>query len=342
MKSIISTYPAGVVLIGGLLLLGGCQSSESSQAGNNSGQSAMSAYVSGYQAYQNGDRDAAVRELLTAVDGDPQLITARAMLAEIYRQEGKYRQAAQQYEMLTALDPYDYLNFYHLGVSEHFLSQLRRAAQAYQKALALKPDDPKSNMNLGLAYMALGNSQDALPFAKKGVELTPDSAAAWGNYGLVLDANGNLADAEAAYRKSLDLDPSAAGVQVNYAGNLLRQNRPAEAVALLKPLNEKQPTSLSLRRLGDAYAAMGQSGEAVRQYQAVLKMNPRYYPAINAIADVRIGEYEKGLQINNAARAEAVSMWKRSLEINPNQPKVKALLERWEKADLFTPKPAGR
>jgi hypothetical protein len=65
-------------------------------------------------------------------------------------------------------------------------------------------------------------------------------------------------------------------------------------------------------------------------------MSPRYYPAMNEIARVRIGQYEKGLQLNESVRQEALAMWRRSLQIKPDQPQVRELLKRWEDASLFS------
>ncbi len=317
-----------------LAVLAGCRQETPAEQGP-SLDKGMVDYIRGYEAYQSGNRDAAVRALRQALTDNPDLITARALLADIYRQEGRYAEAARHYERLTVVDPYDYLNFYHLGVSNHFMDRFKAAIASYLKAANLRPDDPKTNMNLGLAFMALGQIDDALPYARRATELSPNSAAAWGNYALVLDSSGQHAEAEAAYRKSLDLDPTVAGVRLNYATNLIRQNRPKEAISLLEPLVKEQRSVLGLRRLGDAYAAAGQPDRAVEQYQAALRLSPRYYPAMNQIAAVRIEQYVKGLQLNEKARQEALTMWRQSLQIQPEQPQISQALKRWEEASLF-------
>lgn len=312
----------------GLVLLAGCRT-QPSDAPQMEG---ITHYVRGYEAYQTGDRDAAVRSLMAAVDGNPNLITARGLLAEIYRREGNYEQAAKQYETLTELDPYYYANHYHLGVSQHFLYRIEAAAASYEKALRLKPDDVKSNMNLGLAYMALGQGEKALPYAGKAVELQPDSAAAWGNLALVLDSNARYADAEQAYRRSLELDPNVAGVRLNFATNLIRQKRAQEAIAILERLTAEQPSALAHRRLGEAYALAGQQDRARGQYERALEVNRQYYPALNELAELKIQEYDRGLQLNEALRREAIDLWKRSLAINPRQSTVTEALKRWDVA----------
>lgn len=323
-----------LALVAGGSTLGvvGCQQTDPDEHRRLTG---MAAYVQGYQAYQDGNRDAAVRSLLQAVQSNPDLITARGMLADIYRREGNYEQAATHYERLTDLDPYDYLNFYHLGVSYHFLERIRAAVAAYQNALRLRPDDPNANMNIGLAYMVLGDPEQALPYARKAVSLNPESAAAWGNFALILDSVAEHSQAEQAYRRALEMDAAQVGVRINYAANLVRQNRPREAIPILEQVVAEHRSVLAVRRLGDAYAAAGNADRAIQLYQETLQLNPRYYPAINAMANLRISQYQAGLQLDESLRKQALDLWRQSLSIHPQQPQVSQQIEKWENIDLF-------
>lgn len=318
--------------IGAAAVMGGCQQADPAEHRRLTG---MAAYVQGYQAYQEGDRDAAVRALAQAIDNNPDLITARGMLADIHRREGNYEQAATHYERLTRLDPYDYRNFYHLGVSYHFLERIHAAVAAYEDALRLKPNDANANMNLGLAYMVLGETERALPHARRATELLPESAAAWGNYALVLDSVGEHEQAEQAYGRSLEMDPRQVGVRINYSTHLIRRDRPREAIPILEQLVAEHRSVLALRRLGDAYAAVGNADRAVDFYRQSLEQNPQYYPAINAIADLRIRQYQKGLQLDESLRKQAIELWRQSLAIHPQQPAVSQQIEKWENIGLF-------
>jgi hypothetical protein len=42
-------------------------------------------------------------------------------------------------------------------------------------------------------------------------------------------------------------------------------------------------------------------------------------------------EYQKGMELNDKLRDQALTIWRQSLEYNANQPKVKAALEEWDK-----------
>ena len=54
-------------------------------------------YVTAVKAYDRGDREAAVTNLLGATRANPDLIMARVMLGDLYRAEGKYDDAVKQY-----------------------------------------------------------------------------------------------------------------------------------------------------------------------------------------------------------------------------------------------------
>jgi tetratricopeptide (TPR) repeat protein len=306
----------------------GCSSSRSTKI------KGVDQYVKAVQAYNSGDRDRAVQNLVVATRANPDLIMARLMLGDLYREGGNYDAAVSQYERLVVLDPYTWQNFYKLGVSYQFLQRLVDAAGSYKKALNLNPDDPNSNMNLGLVNLYLGDADEAVRFCEKATLLDPRSASAFSNLGVALDAKGEYGRAEAAYRKSLDIDPENATTMLNLGTNLIAQNKGDEAVSILERVIQVGDTPLHRKRYGDALAKAGRYDEAIEQYQAALKIDPNYYPAMNEIGWTRIAEYKNNLELDDAKRDEAINTWKQSLEINAEQPKISAALKEWqEKAE---------
>jgi tetratricopeptide (TPR) repeat protein len=316
---------AGVILAAaGVVGIVGCSSSSSSHA-----PKGIDRYVKAVQAYQSGDKDRAVQNLIAATRTNPDLIMARLMLGDLYRESGDYNGAVSQYEVLVKLDPYTWSNFYKLGVSYQFLERLREAADSYNRALKLNPDDPNSNMNLGLVYLYLGNADDAVKYTERATLLDPKSAAGYSNLGVALDARGEFARAEAAYRHSLDLDPDNATTLLNLGTNLIAQNKGAEAVDIMERVLKAADTPLHRKRYGDALAKAGRYDDAVHQYEEALKLNPKYYPAMNEIGWAKIAEYKNNLELDEAKRNEALAMWNQSLEINPDQPKITAAKQEW-------------
>ena len=325
-----------LAVIGGIGVVG-CSSSSTSVG---RGPKGIDWYVQAVQAYQQGNKDRAVANLLAATRTNPDLIMARLMLGDLYRESGDYNSAVGQYEALVKLDPYTWSNFYKLGVTYQFLERLREAMNSYQRALKLNPDDSNTNMNLGLVHLYLGDPDEAVKFTERATLLDPKSAAAFSNLGVALDARGEFARAEAAYRHSLDLDPENTTTLLNLGTNLIAQNKGSEAVDIMERVIKSQDTPLHRKRYGDALAKAGRYDEAVKQYEGALDIDPKYYPAMNEIGWTKIAEYRQNLELDDAKRNEAVAMWDKSLAINPDQPKIQAAKQEWtaEKSELFNKK----
>ncbi|HEV2292561.1 MAG TPA: tetratricopeptide repeat protein [Tepidisphaeraceae bacterium] len=308
---------------------------DGSIGGQSSPPRAIERYVEAVRAKERGDTDAAIGALERATEANPNLTMARGLLGDLYRAEGEYEKATAQYEALVRLDPYSALNHYKLGVSYQFLQRLRESANAYLRAIELDPKDADAHMNLALVYLAMGQLDDAVRYAERATLLDPSSAVAFSNLGVVLEARGDFARAESAYRRSLDLDSTQIETLLNLGANLIKQGKSADAVSIMERVLQQSDTPQIRKRYGDALARAGKYDEAVKQYEAALAKDPRYYPAMNEIGWVRIAEYRKGLELEDAKRITALQMWRKSLEVNPNQPRIATAIRDWDEKGLF-------
>jgi tetratricopeptide (TPR) repeat protein len=292
-------------------------------------------YVQAVQSYDQGNKDAAVSSLTQAIQQNPNLTMARNLLASIYRDDGDYAKAADQYEAVTRLDPYWWTNHYNLALCYQFLDRLQAAAASYARALKLNPNDMKSNMNLGLVYLGLGQYDQAAQYGQRAVDLDPKSATARANLGIIYDARGEYTKAESAYRQALELDSSQQSTLLNLGSNLIMQGKTREAVATLQQALKLADTALARKRLGDAYAANKQYDEALKEYNSALKNNPRYFPAMNEMGLVLIEQYRQSLELDEQKKIAAVAIWERSLQIQPNQPRVQQWVRQWSEKEMF-------
>lgn len=295
-----------------------------------SGPTSQDLYRQGMAAYRAGDNDAAVKALSEATRRNPNFAAAHSALGDIYKQSGNHAAAATEFETVTRLQPNVADNHHRLALAYHFLNRLRDAVASYLRAIHLNPSDWKSNMNLGLAYSALGDYNAAVEHAQRAANLNPTSAVAYANLGVTLDARGNRAEAEAAYRRALELDPSQNSAAQNLAANLLDQKRPQDAIDVINPLLTANDTAALRRRYGEALAMEGRDAEAIGQYREALGRDERHYPAMNGLAALLIKQYREGLLLDDRKKEEALALWRQSLRLNPNQPKVAAQLRLWE------------
>ena len=312
--------PVVIPAVAAFMLFGkGCAMRNSTQS-----PEGIDLYVQGVDAYRKGDREKAIDRLETATDRNPDLRMAHSLLGDLYRESGQYAKALPEYQALSKLDPYGASNQYRLGLTYQLLNRLQDAVVAYLKALDLNPRDAKSSTNLGLVYMALGQMDDAVKYARRATELDPQSAAAWSNYGVVLDNVENSAEAETAYRKSLELNSSQDAILVNLGANLTRQKKSAEAINVLSQVVKRLDTAVTHKLFADALASAERYDDALWEYDIALKKNPRYYPAMNDKAQTLVTQYRKGMDLDEKKKASALELWKQSLAVNPQQPRIQA------------------
>jgi len=307
----------------------GCKSTPSNRA-----PAAIDLYVAGVRAYEAGDENLAISNLVSATETNGNLIMAATLLGDLYKAQGKYDQAREQYQRVATLDGYNYQSHYNLGVTYQLLDQLKDAVASYKRALVLKPDHVESNMNLGLAYVALRENDDAIEPLRKATDLDPQNAAAWANLGVALDGKEQYADAEKAYRTSLDLKSDQRSTLLNLGANLVRQKKATEAISVLEQALSKGEEPFVLKQYGDALALVGRFDDALAHYEKALAKNPRFSAAWNEKANTLIAQYKQGLQLDDVKRTAALGAWKKSLEINGEQSRVKASIKQWEKGSL--------
>jgi superkiller protein 3 len=316
----------------GSALLVGCKSSSQATVGGR--PQGIDLYVAGVRAYQSGDEAAAISNLVAATEANDRLIMATSLLADLYKSQGNYEQSRDLYGRVAQLDPYSYGNFYNLGLTHQLLQQLNDAASNYQRALTLKDDHLESNMNLGLVRLALGNNDQAIASLRRATEIDPNNAAAWANLGVALDAKGEYAEAERAYRTSIDLRSDQRSTLLNLGGNLVRQQKTNEAIGILQQALTQGDDAFVHKLLGDAFTQASRFDEATKHYDLALQQNPRYANAMAEKANALIAKYKKDLELDESLKAAAIDLWKKSLEINPQQPRVRESIERWSKQGM--------
>lgn len=288
-------------------------------------------YVQAVRANKSGNRDQAIASLEQATRINPKLTMARSMLGDLYKEKGDYNAAAGQYEAVTQLDPYGGRNYYKLGVVYQLLVRLQEAITAYAKAIKLDPRDWESNMNLGLVYLALGNKDAAVSSLSRATMLNPGAAPAFSNLGVALEAQGRYPEAEVAYRRAVELAPTDSPALTNLGENLMAQKKPREAATIFQRLVEAHDSAAARKRYADALALSTRIDEATAQYRAALEQDQKYYPALNGLGAVLIAKYRQNLQLDEPTRVAAVEAWRKSLAINPSQPRVEELVKRWSK-----------
>lgn len=120
------------------------------------------------------------------LDKSPNNVRAYNELGAIFRDEGKYAQAMEQFEKALKINKNYGVTYYNIGYIQHKLGAYENALAYFQEALRFQLN-AQLHMDIytsiGITYSEMGNDTDAVQAFKKAVEILPGSIIPYNNLG---------------------------------------------------------------------------------------------------------------------------------------------------------------
>jgi tetratricopeptide (TPR) repeat protein len=203
---------------------------------------------------------AAVRAFGQAIAIDSRPLAAWHRIAAAYCGLDSLAAAAAIYRHVLASVPDDTVAMAGLGTAALRLGWNAEADRVLERLCASAPASPAAHTNRGIALERLGRVAQAECSYRRAAALSPPNALAHYDLGNLLWKQGRFGEAEAEYRRALELGPDDADTRHNLAVTYLSQNRPEQALPLLRQLAAERPLDARLwRQLGRLQAAAGDS-----------------------------------------------------------------------------------
>jgi tetratricopeptide (TPR) repeat protein len=329
------TLAAGGCITALALLMGACSTSSSTRTTENGegvgtvGGPGQNLVDAGEAAMDAGNNAAALEEFAKAIAINPTLTDAHMGMGDIYRTEGDYNKAEKAYGDAAKLAPKNFDAQYYHGLMLHLLDRVTEAVSAYLKALAVKPEDFQTNLNLSVAYYQLGESSQAYTFGERAVKIDPKNGPARVNLAAVYADMGRNEEAVTEFQQSFELVDSTPRILLAYAECLKSLGRYGEMRSTLEQLVKKSPSAAAWERLGYAQFKLGDYAKAAESFEASLKIDPDYFPALNGVGVSELNRYYWSNNTDTEARTRGINALRRSLAINRNQASIEALLGRF-------------
>lgn len=222
----------------------------------------------------------AIRILTDLVKSHPDLASAYFALGNIYANERRDREAADEYQQVTRLNPAD---------TVALAAQIKALidASAYAEALApardyvrRQPNDPSGHVMLGTVYQQLGDYSKAEPELEMGAARAPDSFEARYQFGLVLARMGKPQQALPQLRKAVALKPGDRAAQYQLVAVLRSLGQTQESSQLVAQLRKEQDSEqLNSQLAAEGTKAndllqAGKAAEAAKIYRHMLEQRP--------------------------------------------------------------------
>lgn len=332
-----SLRPALPLLLAAGLLVApcGCSSGPArEQPSANSGAEAIDAAASesvtkAEMLRAEGNIEAALAEFERAIEVNPDLTVAYLGAGDIYRERGDYPEAEKRYAQAADLEPRNFDAQYKHGLTLQLLNRVSEAVRAYLRALSIRPDDFEANLNLATAYLQLQEAAQALPYAQRAVRLNPSSGPARVNLGSVYAAMNRHAEAVTEYLQAAEQMELSPELLLNLADSYGKIERYTEMIGTLEQLVARHPSAIAYERLGFARFRVKDYDSALQSFQSALAIDANHYPALNGVGVCQLNRFLWSDRRDRTALDEAMRALKRSLQIQPNQPRIVELVTRY-------------
>jgi len=287
----------------------------------------------GEELLRQGLKDQALMAFEKAIAENPLAVKSYLNAGEIYFERNDIATAQRRFEAAAKAEPNNFAAHYKNGLMLQLLRRVGESVSAYLKALEINPYDFGANLNVAMAFLQLGEPQQAVRFAEKAVELNTQDDKARANLGAVYAELGRHAEAIAQYREAAQLKDLSPPLLLNLANSLGKTNPPqfAQMLNTLDELLRLDPsTPIAHERRAYALFKLNRREESLSACRAALSLDENHYPAWNVLGYIMINEWVDGKQENDSLRQEALSAWRKSLQIERDQPKIRAVVTTYQ------------
>jgi tetratricopeptide (TPR) repeat protein len=253
----------------------------------------------------------------TGGSGDKSSAEVERAIASI--KAGDYRSAKAALEQALRKNPKDGTASYYMGVALENLGDKAGAEQKYKDAMENAPDLAEAAVNLGALYLDQSKWDDAIAVTQKGLLKRTEDPALHANMAVALRGKGDKEGAAAEYERAVKVVGDNPDLRFAYGSLLLEMGNKAKAATELKAALGAAGSNRALlasigRLLGPAGAyadcvsaldraiAAGDDPElrvrrgvcrhslkdeagAKADYEAAIKLNPKYAPAHYYLAE---------------------------------------------------------
>jgi tetratricopeptide (TPR) repeat protein len=265
-----------------------------------------SSYDNGYDlslAYLQIGRLAEAQQLIETILKRKNSAELHNLLAELEEKDGKFVEAANEYETAAHMDPSE-SNLFDWGSELLLHRTLGPAVEVFQKASERYPASQRMVVGLGMALYARGNYDDAVKSLLRAADLNPSEPNCYIFLSKAYDSSPSQADeVTQRFHRFADLQPNNARALYYYAMSLWKGKRAQHPGLDLKQIESLLTKSLALDpklaeahlQLGNLYSDQNKYAEAIPEYTRALELNSDLADAYYRLgqAYVRTGEKDR-------------------------------------------------
>jgi tetratricopeptide (TPR) repeat protein len=222
---------------------------------------------------------------MTALRYQPNYVEARLNLGTIYMDQGRLRDAEEEFQRALSLSPNHAEALERMGVLKVQQGDYNGALPYLERSLALNSRNSTAHYAMGVARTERGELEAALESLQTALYQYPNSAPVYYQMGVVYQRQGNGGAAVNALKKAISIKPEFRPASMALAEHYRQRGDWSPCLEVLKNLLESYPEDSSLRlRVADLSLQNRQPEIATRYYRELLEENPQDVDAKRGLA----------------------------------------------------------
>ena len=127
--------------------------------------------------------------------------------ADLYMARKEYREAMEQYRVLSERNPHNAVYLNKLGIALHQQAALSAALKYYERAVKVDPTYADAENNVGTIWYQRKKYSKAIRAYQKAIKMRDDMPVLYSNLGYAYFSQGKYNESIAAFRTALAKDP---------------------------------------------------------------------------------------------------------------------------------------
>jgi tetratricopeptide (TPR) repeat protein len=169
--------------------------------------------------------------------------------------------------------------------------QPEQAVGWYRRAVEKFPTYRTAWTNLGMNLVRIDRHAEGRDALTRAINLGASSAQLYGLLGYACTALEQWVPAESAYRQAIVLEPTSANWQLGLANVLFKQERFADAAALLQQLLREAPEKIEYWKMqANAYLALKRPLDAATNFEFIHRLGAETPETLNTLGDIYVNE----------------------------------------------------
>ncbi len=262
-------------------------------------------------AAKEGDINAAIAELLKAIEKTPDSPQAKIALILTYLQNKQPDLALKHAQQFTPEHPNNADGATLEGLSYVMLKDLKSAETAFNKALSIEPGNPNASHNLvALIARQSNDPQTIRKIHEDVIKHHPDNPTSLTELAILSMQAGDYENATQQLEHAVRSNPDTLRPRLILSALYLRQNKPTQSLAISEQALKANPDNPDLLILtGSARQMSNQRALAIADFKKASELAPD-----NVTAHYQLGQlYEETNQLTLAENAI-----EKTLALNPN------------------------